>query len=294
MARLISKNNHAPTRPKRGPAVEQGNVSRDLKPGSSRYWYTRRKCRWRTPGSLRRILRDVERDYSGSAGRLLSDDKGKFKDGGDCLNTSSIPKSDKHAKAFRTNLLRKRRTYQVYFESSLKQVDLALRKVQVRRSMELQVDDRVIAVAGCSRSESYVVSEPVRWRLTIVGKTSLKECSRKEKQILKKYAASVRARLLARETKENKKVRRSAFRAKRKVWQEKKRRDRESLNEVLAEQSTRAKRYGRLFAPPSSLTTQSNTGRAVKGGKVFSETRAQMAANRWSGDKREWNPDSLW
>lgn len=296
MTCLISKNILVPTRTTRGTAAEQVNVSRDRKPGSSRYWYARRKCRWRTPGSLRRILKDVERDYSGSAGCLFSDDKGKNLDSGDRLATRPVPQSDKHARAFRTNLLRKRRTYTKYFDASLSDVDLALRRVQVRRSMELSIQDREIAVAGDSRNPSYSVSAPVRWSLTIVGKTSLKECGRKEKRILKKYAATVRENLLGRVDKENKRVARSALRTKRKAWREKKRLDRESLNEVLAEQSARAKRYGRLFAPPPSISGQSNVGRGVAGGRVFSETLSQTAANRYKGKGiKEWKrPDKLW
>jgi len=133
--------------------------------------------------------------------------------------TAKVPPGIKRPDStFRDNLLRKRRTYARYFEAGLEQVNQALRRVQVFRCMELRWVPAVVEV-GERRSRWETAADvkvaPGRLELTS-GKVSLKECGGKEKQALRKYASTVKARLVERLLKLRKeKERRAALLAER-------------------------------------------------------------------------------
>lgn len=117
-------------------------------------------------------------------------------------------KDEKDAKNFRRNLLRKRRTYTRYFEAGLSQVDMALRRVQAYRAYAIvwqAKDDE-----GCSALTGKKMAGPAGPTLELQGKIATKECGRKEKENLRKYAVRVKSRKIARFEREKKEKERRA------------------------------------------------------------------------------------
>jgi hypothetical protein len=86
----------------------------------------------------------------------------------------------------RRKLLRKRETYDSYFERNLPRVDAALRRVQTFRATAIQLRRQ--------ESSDEEVPDTSKFRILIRGKFPLKECGRKEKEKLKKYATTLLAR----------------------------------------------------------------------------------------------------
>lgn len=273
----------ATKRTPRGPAVEQGIVSGDRKPRSSCYWYARRI-------RLRKRCLD---EKSHRKGRKVM------------VKPSPVPPinqplvdRESHFTAmlrFGTKLLRKRATYERYFAQALTggQIDSALRRVATRRCFELKCSTKSVFLSqGEGRSESSVQVHSLRFSLELTGNPPVKECGRKEKKILQKYALRVRARLAKRLAGKKKFEGTSEQRAKRRYLERKRKDDEASKAVVIAGEAARRKRYGGGFAPPPSLTGQSNTGRGVAGGRVFASTVEQLNRNRWKGGPPPARPDS--
>jgi len=115
------------------------------------------------------------------------------------------------------NLLRKRATYIDYFEKGLARVDAACRRVIAFRASEiaLAVKEARWVDSGLYGELSRIPGETLGFRVVIKAKVPLKECGRKEKQTLKKYATRVFERRCARaEVLEKKRVARLALKAK--------------------------------------------------------------------------------
>jgi len=90
-----------------------------------------------------------------------------------------------------SKLLRKRREYPTYFSKNLGLIDLKLKKVLVRASISVVRPKPVFGDYERSTGTcGLMFVEPAR--VKIEGKV-LKECNRKEKEILKKYAIKVKA-----------------------------------------------------------------------------------------------------
>jgi hypothetical protein len=98
-----------------------------------------------------------------------------------------LEKNERERKAFARRLLRKRRTYDSYFAAGLKEVDVALRRVQANRAY---------CVEQCVTGESWnpSVKTNMRYRVCLIDRIKTKELGRKEKVALQKYAAKVRER----------------------------------------------------------------------------------------------------
>jgi hypothetical protein len=114
----------------------------------------------------------------------------------DSLGTSPVLEQEKgrerqKKEAFKRKLLRKRATYIAYFNRGLPAIDAALRRVQTYRSTGVEVVNPIpkeSSVRGVQSNER-VAKRVVR------EKVPLRECGRKEKEELKKYALRVIARV---------------------------------------------------------------------------------------------------
>jgi len=100
---------------------------------------------------------------------------------------NDLEKNERKRKAFARSLLRKRRTYESYFAAGLKEVDVALRRVQANRAYCVEQ-----YVTGESWNPS--VKTNLRYHMVLVDRIKTKELDRKEKAALQKYAVKVRER----------------------------------------------------------------------------------------------------
>jgi hypothetical protein len=135
-------------------------------------------------------------------------------------------------RTFARNLLHKRRTYDEYFSKGLAKVDVALRRVQCNRGYAIE---RVHAQHGPCYEPW--LERPPHYRLRLEGSVKLRECGRKEKEMLKKYAASVKSKKLEKcerlQVLEKKRVERARL-AKLAAEEERERKAKLSVDELIA------------------------------------------------------------
>jgi len=270
----------------RGPAVEQGNVSGNRKSRSSCYWYARRI-------RLRTLCRGVKPRNKGP----VVDDKD---DPSPPINLHKVDRESQATAALRfgTKLLRKRRTYEKVFNKALSSgcIDHALRRIQTRRCFELKCTKTPVMVCSGdtnTRSYSAVGASYLSFSMELVDKPQLKECGRKEKEKLRKYALAVRSRLAKRLTKLKKFEGTSEQRAKKRYAEARRKANLESRSALLRDEASKRERYRGGIAPPPSLTGQSNTGAGVGRGRVLRSTLDQLNANTYKGVPRA-RPDAHW
>jgi len=158
----------------RGPAAEQGIVAQDRRPASARYWHMRRIGRYQPSERGLQSVVALEGDVT-SAGRRIPHSTTP-----EVQPLEPPEKRNLALERFRTNLLRKRRTYNQYLSDCLLPggyVWYHLLRIQLFQSLTVRVVELQLG------------------KVYEVGVIDRVKCSREEKEMLRKYAIVCKRRV---------------------------------------------------------------------------------------------------